>query len=182
MSPLAISATNIFSFGTLVLDGFVLLGIVMIFWPGLFPKTLAWSARNAILLSFILSLAAMLASLFYSEIIGFAPCELCWWARIFLYPQVFLFGLALWRQKKGEMASDIIVNSLVLSIIGAGITLYHYYGQSFNPDVLPACTSTGVTCSKIYFTDFGYITLPMMAFSTFAALIVLMIIRKRRSS
>src|SRR3989338_2063143 len=51
-------------------------------------------------LACLVSLIAVVSSLFYSEIVGFEPCVLCWWQRIFLYPLVVLFGIALWRKDR----------------------------------------------------------------------------------
>src|SRR6185295_7978736 len=51
--------------------------------------------KNGLVLAFLFSLASMLGSLFYSQIAGFPPCDLCWFQRIFMYPLVFLLGLAL---------------------------------------------------------------------------------------
>src|SRR3989344_7888308 len=49
-------------------------------------------------ISFIIVLGAFFGSLFYSEIAGFSPCSLCWYLRIFIYPQIILLrGALLWR-------------------------------------------------------------------------------------
>ncbi len=31
-------------------------------------------------------LSAVVGSLVYSDIVGFIPCDLCWWQRVFMYP------------------------------------------------------------------------------------------------
>ena len=50
---------------------------------------------HARILSFIIALTATVGSLFFSEIAKFTPCILCWWQRIFMYPQVILIGLGI---------------------------------------------------------------------------------------
>src|SRR3989338_4106592 len=87
---------------------------------------------------FVVVLTSVVLSLVYSDFIGFEPCKLCWIQRIFLYPQVVILGLALWKKSR-----DAAEYCLALSVIGAVIAGYHFYGQSFNPSALPACDVAG---------------------------------------
>ena len=126
---------------------------------------------------FVLSLASAVMTLIYSDVLGFEPCPLCWWQRIFLYPQVFILGLALWRDKYREAAIDI---SLLFSIIGAGVALYHHMLQMMPAGTLP-CPATGPSCAQITFIEFGYVTFPMMALALFGLNIaVLLALRSRQ--
>ena len=45
---------------------------------------------NGILFAFLIALVSMLGSLYFSEIARLEPCELCWFQRIFMYPQVII--------------------------------------------------------------------------------------------
>lgn len=135
-------------------------------------------ARRAILFSFFIALVAMATSLFYSEIIGYAPCELCWFQRIFIYPQVILLGLALWKKDNG-----IVDYNIVLSSLGAAIAVYHYYGQMFNIAALPcAAPGVAVSCAQRFFVAFGYMTIPMMSLTAFLAIVIFMTARKFRNN
>lgn len=127
-----------------------------------------WFSRHYLVLGFIVSLSATLGSLFYSEIMGFAPCVLCWYQRIFMYSQVVLFATA-WFAKDGRVA----VYSLTLSIVGGAIAAYHYLMQL--DLVSAACSVVGysASCSEYFAMSYGYITIPMMALTAFALLIVL---------
>ncbi len=117
---------------------------------------------KALLVGFIVSLLATAGSLIYSDILHFEPCKLCWFQRIFMYPQVILMGIALIRKDY-----SMKIYGFVMSAIGAAIALYHYIGQ-FGGVTLP-CSALGqsVSCSDKFITHFGYITIPMMAFSAF---------------
>lgn len=128
-------------------------------------STARWGLRAALLLT----LAAIAAALFYSDVLGFEPCPLCWWQRVFLFPQAILFALALW---KGE-GSRIAYYSIALSIAGFGIALYQHALQMF-PGSLP-CPATGVSCAQRLLFEYGYVTFPLVAASVFALLIVLML-------
>jgi disulfide bond formation protein DsbB len=79
-----------------------------------------------------------------------------------MYPQVLLMGIALIRKDRWMK-----IYGFAFSIIGAAIALFHYTGQlGFTP--LP-CSAVGVSvsCSQRFVMEFGYITIPMMAFSAF---------------
>lgn len=129
--------------------------------------------KNALVFAFFISLSATIGSLLYSEVIGFEPCKLCWYQRVFMYPQVFLLGLAFWRRDYG-----ILFYSMILSAIGAIIAAYHYLLQL---GVVPSlsCSAIGysVACSQRFVLQLGYITIPMMAFTAFLVIFLLMMIK-----
>lgn len=135
-------------------------------------KILDFIAEKSFLLAGIVAAASTLGSLYYSEIAGFTPCELCWYQRIFMYPQAIILLIAAWYQEK-----NLAKYSLSLSAIGALIAAYHYYGQMFNSSVLP-CEVVGLTpsCSERFFVEFGYITIPMMALTAFAMILAIFLI------
>lgn len=131
---------------------------------------LTFFASKGLFLAFIVSLTAMLGSLFYSDAAHYTPCKLCWYQRIFMYPQVFLLGIALYREEK-----HIAIYAAALSFIGGIIALYHYFLQiSVVPDIMP-CDQLGysASCSESFVTNLGYITIPMMAFTAFCLLLAL---------
>jgi len=132
-------------------------------------------SRNAIVLSFIIALSATLGSLFYSEIIGYEPCKLCWFQRIFMYPEVILLGTLLWKKH----GAGIVDGSIILSIIGTAIALYHYLLQIGLAPALP-CSATGysVSCSERFVMSFGYITIPLMTLTAFVLITFLLGISK----
>lgn len=130
------------------------------------------------ILAFVVVVMATFVSVIYSDIIGYEPCKLCWVQRIFLYPQVVILGIAIWKKTK-----DSEVYCLFLSVIGGLIALYHFYGQSFNPDALSVCgVTSGASCAINFFTEFGYITIPMMSLTSFAILSVLFLVGKKHAT
>ncbi|MDA1515628.1 disulfide bond formation protein B, partial [Bacillus cereus group sp. TH40LC] len=46
-------------------------------------------------LCLFISLIATCGSLYFSEILGFTPCNLCWYQRIFMYPLIFLIIISM---------------------------------------------------------------------------------------
>ncbi|OGZ43629.1 MAG: hypothetical protein A3C84_00545 [Candidatus Ryanbacteria bacterium RIFCSPHIGHO2_02_FULL_48_12] len=115
------------------------------------------------------ALASVMGSLVYSNVIGFAPCVLCWWQRVLLYPQAIVLAVLLYKKQ------DAIPFVLAFSIPGALLAAYHYWGQMFAISALP-CGVPGpgvVSCADRYFVEFGYITIPMMSLTAFALLLML---------
>ncbi len=134
--------------------------------------------KHAIPLAFTTALIATLGSLTYSEILGYEPCKLCWIQRIFMYPQVIILGFAVWKHKGSKALID---TSLIFSVIGALVALYHYLMQlGIVPEGSCAAIGYSVSCSKVFVMQFGYITIPLMAFSAF--LLIIMSLRLARRS
>ena len=125
--------------------------------------------------AWLISAVAMLGSLFFSDVMGFAPCVLCWYQRIFIYPLVLVFGVGLFSFDTG-----VVKYSLPLAIAGWLVALYHtllYWG--IIPKSIQPC-SEGVPCTEKYIELFGFLSIPFMSFLAFTAIIILLIILKRR--
>ena len=112
---------------------------------------------HAVLLALLVSLAAVSGSLFYSEIVGFEPCVLCWWQRVFVYPQVIIFAVALWKRK-----NDVFAYAVPMVLISGVLGLYQSYVYMGGTSILP-CTALGGACAKNYVFEFGYISIPTMS-------------------
>ncbi len=119
------------------------------------------------------ALIATLGSLFLSEVMGFIPCNLCWYQRILMYPLVVIIGI-------GILLRDRRVQYYVLplSLFGLGIGLYHsllYYGLI--PETLQPCTA-GVPCSTRWIEWFGFMGIPFAAFTAFTVITLAVIWHK----
>ena len=127
--------------------------------------------KRGLWIGLALTLGAMAASLYYSEILGILPCGLCWIQRIFLYPQVLLFAVAIWKKDRG--IADYIIG---LSILGALTGLYQHYIQMGGSNILPCpAVTTAADCAQRFMFEFGYITFPFAVFVLFAFLIIIML-------
>ncbi len=143
-------------------------------FSGIWIKARTEIERYGLWLSLLIPATAVLMSLFYSEVADFAPCLLCWWQRIFIYPQAFIAAIAL---KRKDLAA--VLYTLPLTAIGFLIAAYHYaiqiqetYGGSFLSVIECAAGTEGPACSSYYFLEFGYITIPQMSLTAFALLLV----------
>lgn len=138
----------------------------------------AWLGQYGVVIAFVLSLIAVAGSLTYSNVIGYEPCFLCWWQRIFMYPQVILLGLALVKKE----AQSIKKYALALSIIGAPISIYHILVQNSTRIASTApclAVSDGASCAVDLVRVFGSITIPMMCLSIFLAIIVVLSFKQK---
>nr|WP_295974055.1 disulfide oxidoreductase [uncultured Bacillus sp.] len=122
------------------------------------------------------SVIAMFGSLFFSEIRQFEPCELCWYQRILMYPLTVLLGIAVVKKDY-----KISIYSMVLSIIGGGISLYHYLIQKvpFISETAPACGR--IPCTGQYINWVGFITIPFLALVAFITIFICSLLIWKRS-
>jgi disulfide bond formation protein DsbB len=133
-----------------------------------------WTGKNAIFLSLLVTLVAYAGSLFYSMVMGYAPCLLCWWQRVFMVPQIILFFIA-YRNNDVK----IFKYTTPLSIIGGLIAIYHILlPKLIALGVSSACEVGGVSCLKQYVNAFGYITIPVMSLTVFITLILIAVCNK----
>jgi len=118
-----------------------------------------------------------LGSLFFSEIMEFPPCAMCWYQRIFMFPLVFIFLTGLFPFDK-----KIFKYALPLALTGWGFAFYHTLLYSgFIPESLKPC-SQGVSCSETYLDLFGFLTIPMLSLMSFSMIIGLLFVLRRRLS
>jgi disulfide bond formation protein DsbB len=130
--------------------------------------------KPLLFVAFFQSLVATLGSLFFSEVMKFPPCVLCWYQRICMYPLVAILLVGLITKDK-----KVYRYVFPLSITGFIFSLYHnllYYGvisEGFQP-----CT-VGVPCTTKFFAWFGFITIPFLSFIAFAVINSCMILNIR---
>lgn len=126
-------------------------------------------------LAWLIAFVAMLGSLFFSEILKFPPCVLCWYQRIAIYPLVILLGVAITKNKK-----DVLDYVYPLTYIGLIIALYQnllYY--KILPESNAPCTF-GVSCTTKYIEYFGFITIPLLSLVAFIFLLILFFLYKKQ--
>jgi disulfide bond formation protein DsbB len=122
----------------------------------------------------IVSFVATLGSLFFSEVMHFIPCSLCWYQRIFMYSLVFLFLVNLLFPD-----DKIFKYAFPLVIIGWMISIYHNLLMfGIIPENLSPCVQ-GVPCSTVYINWLGFITIPLLSFFAYTTILILLLkIRK----
>ncbi|MGG1572960.1 disulfide oxidoreductase [Fictibacillus sp. NRS-1165] len=132
--------------------------------------------NKPLLLSWLASLIAVIGSLYFSEVLHYIPCTLCWYQRILMYPLAVILGVAFYTHD-----SRIARYVLPLSGLGVIVSGYHIALQKIPAlQEFEVCTS-GVPCSQDYINWLGFVTIPMLAFAAFAVITVSMIMLKKQS-
>ncbi len=125
-------------------------------------------ADAALPLALAVAATCTAGSLYYSEVMHYTPCKLCWFQRICMYPLVVLFTVAVARKDRG-----IRFYALPLSLIGGAISIYHYQLQRFPQQHSAVCTIEA-PCTAKEVEQFGFVTIPMMALAGFTLIAALM--------
>jgi disulfide bond formation protein DsbB len=166
--------TKFLAFTTLA-GNLAVLGLLLFFVVrrSIFDAAIAWLGARAVWVGCLISTSATFGSLIYSEVVGYPACVLCWIQRIFMYPQLFLFGLALYRKER-----SIIPYAFFLSLIGMAVALYQWIKDMlllYSHTTIPCPAVSGLpSCDKIYVLEMGYITIPMIALNAFVLLMIVM--------
>lgn len=138
---------------------------------GLLRKYGLWAAA-------LLPLSAFFLSLWYSEIVGIPVCPLCWFARTMMYPLAVILVVAALRKDHA-----VVPYAFPLTAIGALITGYHHlYQMGLAPSGACEILSGGGTCEVRYIFELGYITMPLMGFTLFCAIGLLLWVLTKENS
>lgn len=141
--------------GTLAILLFLVL--VVVAWITNNPIA-AWASRNAHIILRVIFAGAVVGSLMYSNFFDYAPCLLCWYQRIFIYPTAILLFTADIR-KNALLQGQI----LLLSAGGFLVALIHNAETLFPNSGINVCGTSGVSCLNLYVSQFGFITIPLMS-------------------
>jgi disulfide bond formation protein DsbB len=118
----------------------------------------------------ILAVISTLGSLFFSEVMHFPPCVLCWYQRICMYPLcVILLGGLFPLDKK------VIRYVFPLVLIGWLIATYHnlLYAKIISESSAPCIQ--GISCTSVQIEWFGFVTIPLLSLMSFSLILLLMI-------
>jgi disulfide bond formation protein DsbB len=115
-----------------------------------------------LLFAWIVALVATAGSLFFSEVMGFPPCTMCWYQRICMYPLVLILIPAIINP-----SHDVVPFTLPLVVVGWLWSAYHclLIYDVIREEMAPC--SMGVPCSVEYFNWLGFIDIPTMALAAF---------------
>ena len=151
--------------GQVVLAVLVFVGIIALFGvrgPLDAVRRALWGYE--LWLAFLVAALATGGSLFYSEIAGFVPCELCWYQRICMYPLTVLTLLP-------ALAADYRIARylLPLPVVGACIAVYQILIEQGVVKQSQACLiSAPGGCATRWTDTFGYLTIPVLTLTAFA--------------
>ena len=114
--------------------------------------------------AWIASVTASLGALFIGEVIGQAPCSLCWHQRAFMFPLAVILAIASFRSD-----SNVLPYAISLALLGSLIAGFHsllYAG--FIPEGIQPCAQ-GPSCSSGDMV-FGGAPLPYLSLAAFISI------------
>ena len=126
--------------------------------------------------AWVIALSATLAVLFIGEVLGQAPCNLCWFQRTFMFPLAVILSIAVWKV-------DLFIwrYAAPLAILGGAVALYHsllYAG--IVPAPLVPCTASGPSCTDDAMLILG-LPIPFLSLLMFSAILALLFQLRRIS-
>ena len=110
---------------------------------------------------------SVLGSLFFSEVMKFAPCDLCWFQRLCIYPMGFVILTGLYLKSK-----ETVYFLIPLAVSGLGFSLYHNLVYYKIIEVIVPCSATA-PCTQQHIQWLGFITIPLLSAVSFLFLNVL---------
>ena len=154
--------------GQVIVALFILVGLLALFHvrgPVDWIRRLLWGYE--LWAAFVVAAIATGGSLFFSQIAGFPPCELCWFQRICMYPLSILLLLMAWNND--NRAARYL---FPLPIVGAGVSIYHLLIENKVITEPTQCLiSAPGGCATKWINEFGYVTIPTLALTGFVLLI-----------
>lgn len=120
--------------------------------------------------SWLIATISTLGALFLGEVMGYTPCQLCWYQRIFMFPLVLILAAGLF-----PLDARVVRYALPTALAGLAIAVYQMLlihgviAESITP-----CTQ-GVPCSEVQVVWFGFVTIPLLSVAAFSAIVVLLI-------
>lgn len=133
------------------------------------------SIWQTLFLSWLIALFSSLGALFIGEVLGQAPCLLCWYQRIAMFPLALILGIACFTDDRAVWRY-----ALPLAGLGGVIALWHsllYLGVI--PKAIEPC-GQGPSCTSADMTIFGSVPLPLLSLGAFAVIFLLLFIVRRK--
>ena len=132
-------------------------------------------APMALTLAWGVALLATAGSLYFSEVANYLPCTLCWYQRIAMYPLVLILGIAVLRRD-----TAVRIYAIPVALVGGAISAYHYLLEWF-PQIDTGACSAVIPCTQVWFREFGFVSLPLLALIAFGLIITFLLIPHRSS-
>ena len=167
-----------------------LAGLLVLFWFGLmyvaslvsdnvaesYGRIRARLTPLALTAAWGVALLATVGSLYFSETANYTPCTLCWYQRIAMYPLVLILGIAMVRRD-----TAVRIYAIPMALVGAAISSYHYLLEWF-PEIDTGACSAVIPCTQVWFREFGFVSMPLLALIAFGLIITFLLIPPRSSA
>jgi len=103
---------------------------------------------------------------YFNALNALTPCELCWYARILMYPIVLISLVWILRKKR-----DYIYTVAVMSFLWLCLEIYHYTLQKFDIGTSQLCTYNN-PCNALEVNYFWFVTIPFLCWLAFLIILI----------
>ena len=135
------------------------------------PDQAADGAWTLVFIAWLIASGSTLGALFLSQVMGIAPCVLCWYQRIFMFPLVFILPAGLF-----PFDPRIVRYALPLCAAGWMIAIFHMLVVAgIVPESIRPCTQ-GVPCKDQAIEWFGFLTIPLLSLIAFSLIGLLLVL------
>jgi disulfide bond formation protein DsbB len=179
MENLVNTTNTLIGLGTIFLQISAIIILIALIFN--FKGIKTWLNKKHLHLVFLIVFFATMGSFWYSNVIGYEPCLLCWYQRIAMFPMAIIFFIALMK----KYAKEYISYGLALSVIGILLAGYHNIGRIINKggngSFFP-CTANSVSCADGYVNFLNYIDIPAMSLTIFVIIFLILLNKKLSTS
>ncbi len=123
--------------------------------------------KPTLFIQFLISVISIFGSLFFSEILKFPPCSLCWYQRIFIYPIALIVLAGVYFKSK-----DTNKFILPLAWLGLIFSIYHNLIYYKIIEVIVPCSEVS-PCTAQQLNYLGFITIPLLSLLAFLSLVII---------
>lgn len=124
--------------------------------------TAAWAL---IFCAWLVATASALGALFLGEVMGHAPCVLCWYQRAAMFPLVWVLAAGLF-----PLDRRVVRYALPLALVGLAVSLFHLaLIAGWVPEGARPCEQ-GVPCATAQVMWFGFVTIPLLSALSFSSI------------
>ncbi len=128
-------------------------------------------AWTPVFLAWLIAGVSTLGALFLSLVMDIAPCVLCWYQRIFMFPLVFILAAGLF-----PFDARLVRYALPLALAGWMIALFHVLVVAgVIPENVSPCAQ-GIPCKDQQIEWFGFLTIPLLSLIAFSAIGLLLVL------
>ena len=123
-----------------------------------------------LLSAWLVAVTATAGALFIGEVMGMAPCVLCWYQRIFMFPLAIVLGIACYSDDRRGA-----IYALPLAFSGVILAGYHtLLVAGIVPKSWVPC-GAGVSCADQKLEVFNGIQIPWLSLAAFLLILCLLI-------
>lgn len=113
----------------------------------------------------------------FNTLLGYSPCEMCWFARILMYPILLMISISFLNNDR-----KVVDYILALSGIGTVLEAYQYYIQMMNHANIvktTICGTDGINCAATDVIYGEFVTIPFLCLVAFIVIFITSWVWKR---